>query len=252
MNTNVSPNSSLRSSSRLRICAWTETSRADTGSSHTIDIGVEDEAPGDGDALALSPRELARPTLAVAVSGSSPTASRVRATLTRRSTIGASSLLFHTSRGSPTILADALDRIERRHRVLEDHLELTSLLAQLLVVERSQVDPVEGDRARSRLRELEQRPPECGLATPRFADETERLAAAHVDTDAAHGMNLGATASDREFDGDLLGAQQRIGTEMARSRARHQSTLPASSNAAPPLPDADSRRRGPSTGCQQR
>ena len=35
----VSPNSAWRSSSRLMICAWIDTSSAETGSSHTINDG---------------------------------------------------------------------------------------------------------------------------------------------------------------------------------------------------------------------
>ena len=35
----VSPSSSCRSASRLMICAWIETSSADTGSSQTISFG---------------------------------------------------------------------------------------------------------------------------------------------------------------------------------------------------------------------
>ena len=39
MNTSVSPYSAFRSSSRLRIWAWTDTSSADTGSSQMISSG---------------------------------------------------------------------------------------------------------------------------------------------------------------------------------------------------------------------
>ncbi|MNT72994.1 hypothetical protein D3C72_2116470 [compost metagenome] len=39
MKISVSPNSSLSSASRLRICAWIDTSSAETGSSQTISFG---------------------------------------------------------------------------------------------------------------------------------------------------------------------------------------------------------------------
>ena len=42
------------------ICAWTETSTADTGSSATMKAGSTDERPGDADALALPAAEVAR------------------------------------------------------------------------------------------------------------------------------------------------------------------------------------------------
>ena len=40
----VSPKSCWRSFSRLRICAWIETSSADTGSSQTISFGLSASA----------------------------------------------------------------------------------------------------------------------------------------------------------------------------------------------------------------
>ena len=44
----------------LRICAWIETSRAETGSSATISFGFEAERAGEADALALATGELVR------------------------------------------------------------------------------------------------------------------------------------------------------------------------------------------------
>ena len=52
--------SRLRSSSRLRIWAWTETSRAETISSQTSSLGSQHQGAGDADALALAAGELAR------------------------------------------------------------------------------------------------------------------------------------------------------------------------------------------------
>ena len=43
---------------RLRICAWIETSSAETGSSATISLGLEGERPGQADALPLAAGEL--------------------------------------------------------------------------------------------------------------------------------------------------------------------------------------------------
>ena len=48
------------SCSRLRICAWIETSSADTGSSQTISFGRQRERARDADALPLAARELVR------------------------------------------------------------------------------------------------------------------------------------------------------------------------------------------------
>ena len=52
------------------ICAWTETSTADTGSSATIKAGLTDERPGDADPLALAAAEVAR--IAIGVVGTEP------------------------------------------------------------------------------------------------------------------------------------------------------------------------------------
>ena len=53
------------SSSRLITCAWIDTSSADTGSSQTIELGLEGDGPGDADALALSAGELVRVAVVV-------------------------------------------------------------------------------------------------------------------------------------------------------------------------------------------
>ena len=65
MNTYVSPNSRCRSLSRFRICACTETSSAETGSSQTISFGFDGERAGDADPLALAARELVREAVVV-------------------------------------------------------------------------------------------------------------------------------------------------------------------------------------------
>ena len=41
-------------------CAWIDTSRADTGSSQTMSLGLDRERARDADALALAARELVR------------------------------------------------------------------------------------------------------------------------------------------------------------------------------------------------
>src|SRR5215831_1858448 len=56
----VSPNCAWRSSRRLMICAWIDTSSADTGSSQTISDGSTASARAIPHALALAARELVR------------------------------------------------------------------------------------------------------------------------------------------------------------------------------------------------
>ncbi len=65
MNRYVRLKSSWSPSSRLRICAWMETSSAETGSSQMISLRAQRERPGDADALALPARELVRVAVVV-------------------------------------------------------------------------------------------------------------------------------------------------------------------------------------------
>ena len=58
MNRYVRPNSCCRSRIRLTICAWIDTSSADTGSSQTMKRGLQRQRAGDADALALPAGEL--------------------------------------------------------------------------------------------------------------------------------------------------------------------------------------------------
>ena len=60
MNRYVRLNSFCRSSSRFRICAWIDTSSAETGSSQTISFGPQRERARDADPLALTAGELVR------------------------------------------------------------------------------------------------------------------------------------------------------------------------------------------------
>ena len=54
------PEARCRSCSRFTICAWTETSSAETGSSHDDQLGLDRQRAGDADALALAAGELVR------------------------------------------------------------------------------------------------------------------------------------------------------------------------------------------------
>ena len=60
MKTYVRSNSFCSARSRFRICACTETSSAETGSSQTISFGLQREGARDADPLSLAARELVR------------------------------------------------------------------------------------------------------------------------------------------------------------------------------------------------
>ena len=180
MNISVRPCEALRSSSRLSTCACTLTSSAETGSSQMISFGIEHERPGDRDALALPAREL----VGLALGG----------------TLGVDADLFEVlvDLGLPLGLgadlpdverlhddvADLAPRVQRRDRVLEDHLDVRAGLAHAVARQLGQLLRSEADRARRRSGELHDRPPGGGLAAARFADETERLAGQHVEADS--------------------------------------------------------------------
>ena len=95
-----------RSLSRLRICACTEMSRAEVGSSRRITSGLGDQRPGDGDALALAAGELVRIAVQVVRRGSPPgpppraaaRRSSARVIRPRRWTCSGSPMTRHTGR----------------------------------------------------------------------------------------------------------------------------------------------------------
>ena len=89
------------SSSRLRICACTDTSSAETGSSQMISFGLEHERAGDRDALALAAGELVRPAVARRRRGRGRRSSSTSSTL--RLALGLGRRRFQMSSGSATM-----------------------------------------------------------------------------------------------------------------------------------------------------
>ena len=87
------------------------------------------------------------------------------------------------------LIADAVDRVQRRHRILEDHRDaLAADVAQLVVVELGQIAAVELDRAGDR-RVGRAGQPEDGLrgdalAGAGFADDGQDFALVERERDA--------------------------------------------------------------------
>jgi hypothetical protein len=108
----------------LRTLAWTETSRAETGSSRIKDLGLHQQGPGDADALALPARELAG-----VAPGKRPGDSSIAARTWRRCAL-------HATRRSRNVAAederlaenlrDGHARVEGAGTVLEDGLDLAA------------------------------------------------------------------------------------------------------------------------------
>ena len=131
MNRYVSPSSRCRSRSRLITCAWTDTSRADTASSHTTHPRADRQRAGDPDALGLPAGELRRVLLRVVRvephplhegSGERAGAARDRPPL--------------VDQGSGDYPLHGVPRVERGERVLEHDLHLAAEPVQLAPLER--------------------------------------------------------------------------------------------------------------------
>src|SRR6185295_11957694 len=95
-------------------------------------------------------------------------------------------------------VADDLDHalawVQRRIRILEDHLHLAAEGAQRGPREARDVLPVEPDGATRRIVQPYQKPAERRLSAARFADHAERLAASHLERDTVDGVHVLADA----------------------------------------------------------
>ena len=185
------------------ICAWIETSSAETGSSATMKSGFEREGAGDADALALAAGELVR-VARRGVGGQarrSRSSSRTRCAAARRPAMPcdaqrladdrarrcAAGSATRTGPGRPSASAAAAGAGRRSPSVRD-------------------VLAVELDRAGGRLVEPEDRAADGGLPAARLADQAERLAAPDVESHAVDGAGRrrrggrGEAALDREPD----------------------------------------------------
>ena len=86
-------------------------------------------------------------------------------------------------------LLDRLSRIERRVRVLEDHLHLTTKRAKASRRRPRDVAAVEPDRAAGGIEEAQHETGRRRLPAARLADDTQRLTASDGQTHVFHGMD---------------------------------------------------------------
>jgi hypothetical protein len=118
MNKSARPKRACSFSNRLRICAWIETSSADTGSFRDDEPGLGGERPGDADALPLPATEGVR-QLAL---GFGPQADDIEKFVhTLLDCAPAPPQSMHAQH-LPQRRADRHARIERGIGILEDHL----------------------------------------------------------------------------------------------------------------------------------
>ena len=118
----VSPCSRRSSASRLRICACTETSSAEVGSSSTSSLRPQGEGAGDRDALALPARQLVRP--AGHVDAREPDLVQQRGHPRLDAPASSSRRCVRSGSATTSLTRDA--RVERADRVLEHDLHLAS------------------------------------------------------------------------------------------------------------------------------
>ena len=87
-------------------------------------------------------------------------------------------------------VGDAQMRIERGIGVLKDDLHAPTERAQLLAVQRQEIDAIEADLARCRLDEAKQRTTGRALARTGFADQREHLTALDGEGNILDGVHL--------------------------------------------------------------
>src|SRR5439155_9977764 len=80
-------------------------------------------------------------------------------------------------------------RIERRIRVLKNHLEVGTRPAQIMTAELAQVLSSQNNSTVRRWNQLQNRPAQRGFATARFADQTENLPLLQRERDTIDGFD---------------------------------------------------------------
>src|SRR4051812_963470 len=205
-------------------------------------LRIEGESPRYADALALAARELVRE--AVVVLG-------VEADRLHQ--------LLHAPLAPPLSLVDPVDlervgddradglaRVERRVRVLEDHLDLAPERLQLLAREARDVAALVLDRAARRVEQAGDEARRGALAAAGLPHDPERLALGDVERDAVdrvHGTDLALdhdAARDREVLDEILYAYERLAHAGSSSSSTCSRTAPGS---LPSRSDAHMRLR---------
>ena len=209
------------SSSRLRICACTDTSSAETGSSQMISFGSVIDRARDRDALALAAGELVRAAVARGLGVEpdrvehlvdlGPCATRRRRCPRCRGPrrrcrrpCGAGS----ATRSGPG----------RSSACAGGSGAASSPCSSVSSVPSKRTLPDVGRR------ELHDRPAGRRLAAARLADEPERLARDEVEADPRHRVHLAALGV--ELDDEVLDAQQRRRPRAAGARCRCRPSAP--------------------------
>jgi len=113
--------------------------------------------------------------------------------------------------------ADRQDRVQARHRVLEDHRDVAPAdLAELVVLQLQEVAPLErrraGDRAARPRQDPQERERGHALAAAGLPDDPERLARRDVEGDAVDGVDR--PPARPELDLEALDGEKRLPAAM--------------------------------------
>ena len=196
MNNSPASRSRARRTSRFATCAWVEASSADTASSAMMIARVGGEGAGDGDALALPTRELER-----VAAGDRPAEAHLLEHLRHAPVIGRR-VVADTVEPVGDLSPDPAARVERRVRVLEDHLHPSQLGRAGATPERRHVGTEERHVAARPRHQPDGGAGERRLAAPRLADEADHLTGADLEVDADHrvyGWAMRALVADAEL-----------------------------------------------------
>ena len=147
-------------------------------------LGPQRERAGDPDPLALAAGELVRVAVVVL---------RVEPDQLQQFLDGGldaiSVLTFCSRSGAPMIPPDGVPRVQRRVRVLEDHLDVAAQRAHLAHGQVGDVMSVEHDPPAGRLQQPGEQPPGRGLAAAGLADQAQRLPGGHREVHLVHGLD---------------------------------------------------------------
>ena len=157
------------------------------------EVGVQGEGAREADALALAARELVRE--AASGVGREPDDAEELADSTRRGPAPGEPVRAQRLADDP---ADAVARVERGERVLEDHLHPPTQRAEVALAQPRDVLPVEEDPAVGGLVQAQDRAPDGRLAAARLADEPERLPAADREADVVDRAYVAHVAVEHE------------------------------------------------------
>ena len=203
-------------------------------------VGAQRQRDRDHDALALAARELVRVVVRAParLRDADPLEQRHGAR-PRRARRG----LAVGAQGLGDLPADAVDRVQMRERVLEDHRDLAAVdPAPLLGRHRQQIpaaieDAPGGDVAGRAVDQVHDRRRRDALAGAALAEQRQRLAALDVPADAVHRVHR--AAGGMELDREALDLEQ-----MAVSVMSGRSALPGASAVPGRSRSAASRRAG--------